>query len=85
VLVIQLGSDSVDYLIVAGGGSGGGVTCYQFGGGGGAGGYRESSGTASGSYTVSPLGSGVSALPVTAQAYPISVGGGGPQEPISCW
>ena len=61
----------VDYLVVAGGGGGG----YE--GGGGAGGYRESSGTASGSYTVSPLGSGVSALPVLIQGYPITVGGGG--------
>jgi hypothetical protein len=61
----------VDYLVVAGGGGGG----YE--GGGGAGGYRESSGTASGSYTVSPLGSGVSALPVLVQGYPITVGGGG--------
>jgi len=73
------GSNTVDYLVVAGGGGGGGT---QLGGnnragGGGAGGYRESSGTASGSYTVSPLGACVSALPVTAQGYPIDVGGGG--------
>ncbi len=66
------GSDTVDYLIVAGGGGGG---YYSSGGGGG--GYRESSGAASGCYSVSPLGSGVSALPVTAQGYPITVGGGG--------
>jgi hypothetical protein len=73
-----LGSTTVDYLVVAGGGSGGfGVTSYQGGGGGGAGGYRESSGTASGSYTVSPLGSGVSALPVSVTGYPITVGAGG--------
>jgi len=44
------GSNTVDYMVVAGGGGGGGGT----GGGGGAGGYRESPGTASGSYTVSP-------------------------------
>ena len=67
-----LGSTTVDYLVVAGGGSG-----AMRGGGGGAGGYRESSGAASGSYTISPLGSGVSALPVTTQGYPIVVGGGG--------
>jgi hypothetical protein len=66
------GSDTVDYLVVAGGGGGG---YYSSGGGGG--GYRESSGTASGCYSASPLGSGVSALPVTAQDYPITVGGGG--------
>ena len=63
----------VDYLVVAGGAGGGG----NDGGGGGAGGYRESSGAASGCYTTSPLGSCVSALPVTAQGYPIAVGGGG--------
>jgi hypothetical protein len=72
------GSTTVDYMVVAGGGAGGfGVTSYQSGGGGGAGGYRESSGTASGSYTVSPLGSGVSALPVSVTGYPITVGAGG--------
>jgi len=67
------GSNTVDYLIIAGGAGGG----AEEGGGGGAGGYRESSGTTSGSYTVSPLGSGVSALPVTATSFPIVVGGGG--------
>ena len=70
------GSSTVDYLVVAGGGNGGGDGA----GGGGAGGYRESSGTASGSYTVSPLGSGVAALPVSVQGYPIAVGGGGSGE-----
>ena len=64
------GSNTVDYLVVAGGGDGGT-------GGGGAGGYRESSGAASGCYSRSPLGACVSALPVSAQAYPITVGGGG--------
>jgi hypothetical protein len=68
-----LGSDTVDYLVVAGGGAGG----YNASGGGGAGGYRESSGTASGCYTASPLGVCVSALPVSASPYPITVGGGG--------
>jgi len=66
------GSTTVDYLVVAGGGSGGGY------GGGGAGGFRESDGTASGCYTTSPLGACVAALPVSAQGYPITVGGGGP-------
>jgi len=69
----SLGSNSVDYLVVAGGGGGSG----NQGGAGGAGGYRESSGTASGCYGASPLGSCVSALPVTATGYPITVGGGG--------
>jgi hypothetical protein len=68
------GSDTVDYLVVAGGGGGGG---RDHGGGGGAGGFRESSGAASGSYSASPLGSGVSALPVAVQGYPIVVGAGG--------
>jgi hypothetical protein len=67
------GSTTVDYLVVAGGAGGG----ARGGGGGGAGGYRESSGTASGSYTVSPRGSGVSALPVSVTGYPITIGGGG--------
>ena len=71
------GSNTVDYLVVAGGAGGGG----GIGGGGGAGGYRESSGTASGCYTASPLGACVSALPVSAQGYPITVGGGGAGGP----
>ena len=71
-----IGSDTVDYLVVAGGGSGGG----RYGGGGGGGGYRESPGTASGSYSVSPLGAAPAvALPVPATSYPITVGAGGAQ------
>jgi hypothetical protein len=72
------GSNTVDYLVIAGGGSGG----TRYGGGGGAGGYRESSGAASGCYTASPLGACVSALPVSASSYPITVGGGG--SGVSC-
>jgi len=72
-----IGSNTVDYLVVAGGGGGGKSQTSDPSGGGGAGGYRESSGTASGSYTVSPLGACVSALPVSVQPYPITVGGGG--------
>ena len=69
------GSNTVDYMVVAGGGGGGGC---GYGGGGGAGGYRESPGTASGSYTVSPLGASPAvALPVPATSYPIQVGSGG--------
>src|SRR6056300_2010633 len=46
------GSDTVDYLVVAGGGAGPNF----YGGGGGAGGYRESHSTpVSGSYTASPI------------------------------
>ena len=73
------GSNTVDYLVVAGGGS----ANAEFAAGG-AGGYRESSGAASGCYTASPLGAGVSALPVTASPYPITVGaGGGSPTPTS--
>jgi hypothetical protein len=57
-----LGSDSVEYLVVAGGGG----AAYNAGGGGGAGGYRQN--------YPSPTTGG---LPVTAQGYPITVGGGG--------
>ena len=71
------GSDSVDYLVVAGGGGGGQAAAGDNGGGGGAGGYRESSGTTSGCYSVSPLGACVAALSVSATTYPITVGGGG--------
>jgi len=74
------GSDSVDYMVIAGGGGGAGTanpSTSDAGGGGGAGGFRESSGAASGCYTVSPLGSGVPALSVSATTYPVTVGGGG--------
>jgi len=69
------GSNTVDYVVIGGGGSGG---TGSVGGGGGAGGYRESSGGASGCYSIGlPVNSGVSALPVTAQGYSIVIGGGG--------
>src|SRR5210317_1498030 len=73
------GPKNVDYLVVAGGGGGGGTPLggNQRSGGGGAGGYRESSGAASGCYSVSPLGSGVPALTVSVTTYPVTVGGGG--------
>ena len=65
------GSNTVDYMVTAGGG-GAGV------GGGGGGGFRESPGTASGSYTVSPLGASPAvALPVSGGPFPIAVGAGG--------
>jgi hypothetical protein len=60
------GSNSVDYLVVAGGGGAG--TYYS--GGGGAGGFRQN--------FPSPATAG---LPVTAQAYPITVGAGGAGVP----
>jgi len=72
------GSNSVDYLVVAGGGAGG----HRHGSGGGAGGFRESSGAASGCYSRSPLGACVSALPVTVTGYPITVGAGAGSTPF---
>jgi len=78
------GSATVDYLVVAGGGGAGGASATSVqSGAGGAGGYRESSGTASGSYTISPLGACVAALPVSATTYPVTVGGGGAGGPVS--
>jgi len=65
----------VSYLIIAGGGGGGG----GLGGGGGAGGFREVKSPTS-PYTASPLcghGTPGNRITVTAQAYPIVVGGGG--------
>ena len=64
------GSDSVDYLVVAGGGSAGG----DLAGGGGAGGFRESKAPTA-PWTASPLATCAS-LPVIAQGYPITVGAG---------
>jgi hypothetical protein len=58
------GSNSVEYLVVAGGGGGGGGGGR--GGGGGAGGFRQNYPSPS-----------VAGLPVTATAYPITIGSGG--------
>ena len=66
-----VGSDSVDYLVVAGGGGGG----SQGGGGGGAGGMRFASTTYTAPVCSSPRTG--TALPVSATGYPITVGGGG--------
>ena len=69
----SLGSNYVDYLVLAGGGGGG----QEVAGGGGAGGFRESKNPSyAPSWTSSPLVSTTS-VPVTAQGYPITVGGGG--------
>ncbi len=67
------GSNTVDYIVVAGGG-GTGPSCT----GGGGGGLRYSAS----SFTMSPeapakCNANPSGLPVSAQAYPITVGGGG--------
>ena len=63
---------NVDYLVVAGGGGGG----SNYGGAGGAGGFRESVPSPA-AWTASPLANPGGALPVSAQGYPITVGGGG--------
>ena len=82
-----VGSNTVDYLVIAGGGGGGtsgACTSSHGGSGGGAGGYRFSDGTASGCYTTAPAPLaplGASALIVCAQSYPITVGGGGNGSP----
>jgi len=74
------GSTTMDYLVVAGGGGGGGSTSSGVGGGGG-GGFRESPGTASGSYSVSPIAGGT-AITATVTGYPIVIGGGGAAETL---
>ncbi len=71
------GSNTVDYVVVAGGAGAGG----DAGGGGGGGGTRFSDGTASGCYTAGPSPLSASALPVSAQGYPITVGSGGAGTP----
>jgi len=58
------GSNSVEYLVVAGGGG----ASAGSGGGGGAGGFRQN--------YPSPT---IAGLPVSIASYPITVGGGGPQ------
>ena len=66
-------NDVVDYLVVAGGAGGGWAN--GGGGGGGAGGLRYSASTYS---NPTPSGGNAgSALPVSVQGYPITVGGGG--------
>ena len=72
------GGATVSYLVVAGGGGGGGgpgANQGKVGGGGGAGGFREGK-TPATPYTASPLVA-PAGLTVTAQTYPITVGGGG--------
>ena len=66
------GSNTVDYLVLAGGAGGGAGA----GGGGGAGGFRESVPSPA-AWPASPLASSDGALPVSVQGYPVTVGGGG--------
>jgi hypothetical protein len=70
------GPNDVDYFVVAGGAGGG----SQQGGGGGAGGFRLSNVHSLPSPTTSPLAN-PSGITVTAQGYPITVGGGGTGAP----
>jgi len=71
------GSSTVDYFVVAGGGSGGD---QYYAGGGGGGGFRLSNSTCMSPGLTSPLAS-PTGLPVSAQAYPITVGAGGALNP----
>jgi len=74
------GSNTVDYMVVAGGGAGG---AYYGAGGGGAGGFRESVPSPA-AWTASPIANPGGALPVSAQAYPITIGGGGAARGAPC-
>ena len=71
----------VSYMVIAGGGGAGhSYPTSNGGGGGGAGGYREIKNPVT-PYTASPLdgfGTPANQVTVTATAFPITVGGGGP-------
>jgi len=74
------GSNTVDYLVVAGGGSAGFGDPASGGGGGGAGGFRVSNSVGCiPAPTMSPLAN-PTGLPVTVQGYPITVGAGGAES-----
>jgi hypothetical protein len=70
-----VGSNTVDYWVLAGGGSGAGRG-NRGGGGGGAGGWRESVPSPA-AWSASPLANPGGALTLIVQAYPITVGAGG--------
>ena len=74
--------NTVGYMVVAGGGGGGGAYApanQSTGAGGGAGGFREGRNVPIDNFTASPLvaDAPTNAITVTAQSYPITVGGGG--------
>jgi len=73
----EAGSNTVSYMVVAGGGSGGAgaKSSSHGGGGGGGGGFREGKASTD-CYSASPANA-PAGLPVSAQAYPITVGAGG--------
>ena len=81
------GSDTVEYLVVGGGGSGPAKGLGDAGGGGGAGGLRFASPSlAPLTFPGKPLNA-PSALSISVQGYPITVGGGGaghPAPPATC-
>ena len=79
------GSNSVEYLVVAGGGASGADNAPSgSAGGGGGGGFRFASPSiAPLSYPAKPL-AGPANLPVTAQTYPVTVGSGGSATAIAC-
>ena len=68
-----IGSDRLDYMVVAGGG--GSATLIEATGGGGAGGFRESVPSPA-AWTASPLAT-TTGVTASIQNYPIQVGGGG--------
>jgi len=74
------GSNSVEYLVVAGGGGSGGWGAsgpkIQGAGGGGGGGWRSFTALPSAAPQNAPA-----ALPISVQGYPITVGGGGAGDP----
>ena len=72
------GSNSVDYLVVAGGGGGGSGSDNA--GGGGSGGFRMSNFYGLPAPTTSPLAN-TSNIPVSVTGYPITVGSGGAGAP----
>jgi len=72
--------NNVSYLVIGGGGSGAASGGGDGGGGGGAGGFREFRAPLQApTYTASPLNGnpGGTSITVSAQSYPIVVGGGG--------
>ena len=66
---------NVSYMVVAGGGGGSSAPSSNSGAGGGGGGFREGK-TPATPYTASPIVA-PAGLPVSVQAYPVTVGGGG--------
>ena len=77
----SLGSNKVDYLVVAGGGSGSAKGPGDSGGGGGAGGFRYAADTFSVACSPGEPLKAPTGLSVTATGFPITVGAGGTGNP----